>query len=235
VADGALVELAQSAAGGTADPWDVVRDGVGAAAVLLAVASLWRDVGAPVRWGLRALALALVLAAFTSCARALADEARAVRQLPVLADFRDASQIDRFRSSPWSSCAFVRPEGAGKSGALLLHLGPGPYPGLWLAYFPRDWSGWSEFSFDCTNPSATPLDVTVRIEDSRHTGNFEDRFNGKFVLVPGRNHVRIPLAEVRSAPRGRELELGEVAAVGVFAMDLTAPRELIFHEFRVGK
>jgi hypothetical protein len=234
VADGALVELAQAAAGGVADPWDVVRDGAGAAAAVLAAASSWRGTGALVRWGLRAAALALVVAAFTPSARAIADEVRARRQFPVLADFSGPSELDRFDWSPWSTGVFLPPGGGGTRGALLLHLRPGPYPGLWLEFFPRDWRGRRDLSFDCTNPSATPLRVTVRIEDLEHTQEYDDRFNGKFLLVPGRNHVRIPLAEVRSAPRGRELHLAKVAGVGVFATDLAEPRDLIFHEFRLG-
>ena len=72
VVDGAAVELLQAALGGAADPWDVVRDGVGAAAVVLAAASSGRGSGAPLRWGLRAAALGGVLAAFAPSAKVTA-------------------------------------------------------------------------------------------------------------------------------------------------------------------
>jgi hypothetical protein len=233
VALGAGVEIAQAAIGGDADPWDLARDGLGAASAVLALASAWRAIGAPARWGLRAAALAGVLAGLVPTASALADEMRAVRQFPVLADFSAKKDLDRFGWSPWSTGEFEPPGAGDARGALRLDLTPGAYPGLWLEFFPRDWRGRQDLSFDCTNPAPTPFRVTVRIDDLDHGQDYHDRFNRAIVLAPGRNTVRIPLADVESAPRGRRLDLSKVRSVGIFAVGLRERRTLRFHEFRL--
>jgi len=230
---GIAVEIAQLVLGGDADIWDVGRDIAGAGGMVLVLGSLQRRTGAAWRSGLRLAALAGLLITLIPSARAIVDEVRAARQFPVLADFCASSDLDRFTWSAWSVGTFEHAVTPQACGALRLALKPGEYPGLCLAFFPRDWRGWRELSFTCVNPSATLLQVSVRIDDLWHNDEYQDRFNKTVLLTPGRNDVRILLADVESAPVGRKLDLGHVGSVMVFAVDLPDARSLIFREFRL--
>ena len=112
-------------------------------------------------------------------------------------------------------------------------MSPGSAPGLRLAYFPRDWRGFSSLAFACHNPSSRPLKLTVRIDDRLHDETYEDRFNLDLELAPGETRVQIPLADVARAPRGRSMDLENVRSVVVFRYRLEEPRELFLTDFRL--
>jgi len=233
---GVAVELIQAMWGGDADPWDVVRDAVGAVTALLVIASAGRDLRLLRRWALRFAAMAVVAPFLVPTVAALVDEARARRQFPILADFRAPSELGRFAWSSWSSAVLERADGSGGgTPALHLSLSPGKYPGLTFKFFPRDWRGWREFVVVCTNPGAAPFPITIRIDDIAHNHDYSDRYNRTFGLTPGRNEIRIPLSDVQSAPRDRKLDLARVSSVILFAYELREPRTLLIHEFRLAR
>jgi hypothetical protein len=226
---GALVELLQLVSGGEFSAGDVLRDAGGASAVLLALAASWAGWRRRHRLLLGAAAL-LVLIAFASPALgALVDEARARRQFPVLVDFSRAGDMDRFEWETEAPATFVAGDGASghEARGARVALSPGRYPGFKLRYFPRDWRGFTSFVFSCTNLSNQPLPIAIRIDDTRHNERYRDRFNGSYVLGPGNNEIRVPLAEVEQAPRGRKLDLSQVRSVIFFSYQLKAPRVII--------
>jgi hypothetical protein len=234
LAVGIGIELAQAATVGSADPWDVVRDagGIAVAALLMGAQSL--DVRSRTRWLLRSVALVVVLASFVPTLAALADETRARRSFPILADFGASSELTRFTWSQWSSANLVAADGPdARRRVLRLALSPGKYPGLSFEFFPRDWRAWRAFVLVCTNPGAEPLPLTIRIDDLAHNHEYADRYNGAFWLAPGRNEIRIPLSDVASAPRSRRLNLAQVKSVVLFAHNLEKPHELLVQELRL--
>ena len=80
-------------------------------------------------------------------------------------------------------------------------------------------------------PDPAPLEITIRIDDRAHNGEYQDRYNQSFRLVPGPNRIRIPLARVRSAPRDRALDLQAIARVFLFAAGLRETRTLLIGRF----
>ena len=122
---------------GSADPWDAVRDGGGIVIAGLWAASQWREVRPTTRWLLRSAALAITLGCLLPTLGALADEARARRQFPVLADFGARAELTRRTWSAWSS-AVLEPADRRDGSAQVLHLflSPGTYPGPGLRVLP---------------------------------------------------------------------------------------------------
>lgn len=231
---GVAVELLQAVAGGDVSLPDVARDAGGAAAAVLVAASFWPGVQPARRWALR-LAAAVTVAAFTQpTIEALLEERRARAQFPVLADFSHPGEMGRFK---WSAQTIAVPvagdAGGGAGRGVRLLLSPGRYPGFTLAHFPRDWRAYRDLVLTCTNPSPEPLPVTIRIDDRRGDRGYEDRFNGRYVLQPGRNVVRVSLAEVAAAPRRRRLNLARIRQVVVFTVNLPEPRELLLESLRL--
>ena len=234
IALGGAVELLQAARGGTADVGDVLRDAAGAATTALIAASLGHGHRLSARWLPRMIAVTIVGVSLVPLSVALVDETRARRQFPILADFSTRSEMDRFS---WSRLAIVSREravGPDKSRHVMrLTLLPGRYPGFSLKFFPRDWRGWREFVLVCSNLGRGPIPLTVRIDDLAHNHDYYDRFNRTFSLQPGRNEVRIPLADVQSAPRGRSLDLGQIQTVIAFSANLSEPGNLLLYELRL--
>ncbi len=231
---GVGIELIQWLVGGSADPWDVARDGGGIVIAGLWAASRWREVRVAARRLLQGAALALAVAFLLPTLDALLDEAYARHQFPVLADFSTRAELTRF---DWSaqSRAVLEPADRADSGHRVLHLflSPGTYPGLTFEFFPRDWRGWSHFVLVCTNPGGAPFPLTIRINDLKHNQEYTDRYNGTFMLAPGVSEIRVPLADVEAAPRTRKLDLGNVALVVAFSYNLREPRELLIRQIRL--
>jgi hypothetical protein len=232
---GILVEVLQGLTGGDMDAGDVVRDLAGASATMLVVGSWWPDARRWTRWALRSGALVLAIGFTAPTAGALADEARARREFPVLADFSHADELQRFEWSEWTTASLVQADegDTGRRPALGVSLSPGLFPGFTLKYFPRDWRGYRSFVLSYANPSSTSYEVNVRIDDMRHNNEHTDRFNGTYQIAPGRHEIRIPLADVESAPRGRRLDLANVRTVVVFAYKLDTTREIVVESVRL--
>jgi hypothetical protein len=232
---GMLVEGLQGIAGGDMDAGDVVRDLAGATVTLLAAASCRPDVRPSSRWALRFGALVLALGFAAPTVGALADEARARRRFPVLADFSRADELERFEWSALTTASRVQTNdgGAGRRPALRVSLAPGQFPGFALIYFPRDWRGFRSFVLSYANRSSASFELNVRIDDKRHNNEHTDRFNGRYQVAPGRHEIRIALADVESAPRGRKLDLGNVRTVIVFAYKPQTPREIVVESLRL--
>ncbi len=93
---GVGIELIQWLVGGSADPWDVARDGGGIVIAGLWAASRWREVRVAARRLLQGAALALAVAFLLPTLGALLDEAYARHQFPVLADFSTRAELTRF-------------------------------------------------------------------------------------------------------------------------------------------
>jgi hypothetical protein len=91
------------------------------------------------------------------------------------------------------------------------------YPGVTLLDFHGDWSGYDALELDLYLEDEQDVELALRIDDAQHDQRYRDRFNRRIPLRPGPNHVRIPVAEIRSAPEGREMDLGAIESVTLFA------------------
>ena len=61
---------------------------------------------------------------------------------------------------------------------------------------------------------------TIRVHDDKHNQDFSDRFNVKLQMRPGMNRVEIPLSQIVSGPDSRQLDLANIAGIGVFVSKL---------------
>lgn len=227
---GLVVELLQAAGGGFVDPGDLARNcGGGVAGLLLARAGFgeWRTRS---RWLLRAGALLLLGALLWPTWAAWQEERQARAQFPVLADFSSPRQLSRFE---WEGGAAGR-WGRDQRGPFLeATLPPGDYPGLTLAYFPRDWQGYLALVIEVENPQPQPLLLNLRMDDRKVRLKYADRFNSVRLLAPGPNRIEIPLALVESAPVRRKFDLGNVRYLCLFLSAPSVSEKLILRSIRL--
>jgi hypothetical protein len=70
------------------------------------------------------------------------------------------------------------------------------------------------------------------IDLDRWIGNL---FNGRYLIAPGWNDLRIPIAEIRAAPTERALDLANLSQMVIFTVDLAHPRRLYLDRVRLSR
>lgn len=160
-------------------------------------------------------------------ARALVDEQLAARQFPLLADFE--TPFERYR---WLDTDQLREETEkvrhGRK-AVRVQLSTAKYSGIALFHFPPDWRGYQALHYSVYNPYPSDLVLNCRIHDALHRKNgmiFADRFNQQLTLHEGWNDVVVSLEKVRTAPRGRTMDMARIEGFGLFVVQQEKPLEL---------
>ena len=175
--------------------------------------------------GRQSIAFAIALAAFTTLAWQPLQAARAYAMraaaFPTLAE-GGAQPDDAFLAGRNARvergtlpAKWARP---GDGASLHVQFDRAMYPGIDLFEPSPDWRGFSDMAIDITNPGASTLNFTLRINDQAHDQSFDDRLNLPIAIPPGvRTTVRVALTAVESAPRGRHMDLSRIASVMLFS------------------
>ncbi len=95
------------------------------------------------------------------------------------------------------------------------------YPGIAFNRFNPDWSIYSSLCFDAFNPEEKALNLVVRIDD-RKNPDYPDRYNTAIILVPGANHVSLPLNGLITSGTKKRLNMARIEGVILF---LSNPKE----------
>ncbi|MBN1417937.1 MAG: hypothetical protein JXP34_04130 [Planctomycetes bacterium] len=226
---GGAIEIVQGFVGRDAELGDLLLDLAGAG-ICVCLFGLLEAARIRTRIALGSLALAIAVAALAPLAACLAGEAHARAMFPVLSSFESAWDL-RAWAGLASRMEIVR---RGASGAALrVTFLPAPYPSISLRFFPRDWRGYRALAFTIEIDRPPPAPIWIRINDIAHDESYDDRFNRRLRLQPGRNDIEIPLAEIESAPRRRKLDLASVRSATIFADDLGEPYRLTISGVRL--
>jgi len=157
----------------------------------------------------------------------LYDQYKIHQQVPVLADFENAYEIHRWKTSrPYAISTEHSIQGEHSLKILLSKERPS---GVEYAEFYRDWSTYSEFQLSLYNPQENTLAVTIKITDVEHDQGsqpYSDRFNYHITLKQGWNKITIPLSAISSAPKNRLLDLSSISRLQIFSGQLKQPRLL---------
>jgi hypothetical protein len=137
----------------------------------------------------------------------------------VLNDFESDSDLDRI---DWNcrTLFFLSEEhvSAGRH-SLGMKLFPAAYPGLSLKLAESNWSAYDLIALDIDNPQEEMLDIVVRIDDRPDYPDYEDRYNVRYTLLPGSNHLRIPLNSLCTSGTARPLNLRSISQFMFFMVD----------------
>jgi hypothetical protein len=222
---GVATEILQIPTGRDATVEDAVHDLLGSLAFLAAFALFDARVrtlsqGPAMRLIAAVIAVASLSIIAAPATRAAIKYQQREQRFPVIADF--SQRYDRYfilqRSADFSPAklpaAWARSPG---ESALRVRLLEGPYPGLDFIELQPDWSEYSTLVVDLTNPTPLTLRLVLRVHDTRHTNQPEDRFNKRIELPAGsRTVIRIPLREIAAGPQARRLDLHQIAGLILF-------------------
>lgn len=234
---GLLVEFIQLSSGRDVEPADFVRDLIGAA-VFLTFAALVDPAlrGHPrrhrqvIRAGAATVATLLLVLALGELALWSAAYVQRNQRFPDIAHF-DSRWSTRFVSVGRNDLRFVTPPGdwergaGGRVGSLTLY--PSRYTGFSIDEPYPHWSGYDALAIDLYSEAMDEFSITVRVHDAAHNQAYSDRFNAQFMIGPGSNRLRIPLAAIATAPRNRLMDMDNIAGISLFTVSPPAPLTLL--------
>jgi hypothetical protein len=210
---------------------DALRDLLGGGACLLVAAGfegVWRS---------GAARAALVLAGISVMGAILAplgplawSYSMRKASLPVIADYTSQWQQPLLRALRVDLASTVAPETfTGRSGETVarVRFRQAAWPGVDVVEPWPDWRGYSSLRFQVYAEQPAPRQLVLRIDDEQHDGTHRDRFNRSFDIHAGVNDIVVPLADIRRAPKGRELDLSRVDRVLLFSRRPEAAYELL--------
>jgi hypothetical protein len=224
---GVSIEFMQHGTARTPDIGDVLRDLTGSLIILVFGSASPELRPVSLRVSLRVAVLMLLLVQLWPVTTSLIDEAIARHQFPLLSDFETPFEIDRWTGSARLSVETM--PSIAQTRLLKLSLTTDQYSGAALKYFDGDWTSASRLKFSLYNPDENPLQITCRIHDLQHTDGheeYDDRFNRKYLLMHGWNHIEIDLDEVKRSPAHRSMDMSRIRGFGLFVTSLPAPRIL---------
>ncbi len=118
-------------------------------------------------------------------------------------------------------------DGMGDDMAARITFKPGEYPGLEIIEPYPDWRGYGYFQFEVFSELDSLVNLALVIKDTHHNNEYYDRFNRRLVIKPGLNKIKIPLDEVKNAPRNRQTDMKNIASVLIFMYNIS--REYVLY------
>jgi VanZ family protein len=228
VAGGFLTEAIQKPLRRDASWEDVIADSLGVLLALALCALIDRKpvFSRPVRLlslGVALICLAIYFAPLVRMTRAYVHRAG---QFPVLANFHE--EIETF----WIVGYGINREVI--DGALDVEFSADIFPGVSFHEPEPDWRAYRTLVIEVENRDADPLMLVVRVNDFGRGRYFHDRFNRRFDLAgQERRTIRIPLDDIRKAPRGRLMNMAQITDITLFRGDRMGSRHLRIHTLRL--
>lgn len=115
-------------------------------------------------------------------------------------------------------------------------LESGSWPGLIFHDLWPDWRDYSYLIVELATDDENSLEIHIRVHDENHSrGNqpYDDRFNMTYNLKYGTRVIRIPLDEIRDAPRDRQMDLSRIHGIVIFATRAETGRKFDLIELRL--
>jgi len=240
VAAGVLAEGIQALGPGEPGIGDVLRDALGATAFLLGASAfghgrMYGSIRLPRRVVLL-LAGLLLIPAFIPLAGSTVAVIRTNMVFPRLCDFDHSWETKYVVAQEAELSRETPPEGwghdpANRAGHLSFHKGA--YPGIAIRILHSDWTGYRALVFEAYSELPAPVELVLTVHESGHGLEYHDRFNRALVIKPGANRISVLLEDMRSAPRGREMDMSRLGGLVLFADHPPAPFDLYLDAFHL--
>jgi hypothetical protein len=155
------------------------------------------------------LLIAVCLSTLVSCSSGPADEL-------ILFDFEADAELDKINWKCFTLFSLSYEHVTHGQNSLRMELYPSNWPGWTPKIEVKDWHRYKAIAFDIFNPEEKVLAVAVRIDDKVDYPDYTDRYNKRFNLKPGMNHMHIPLDALATSGTNRALDLKKIYRFFVF-------------------
>lgn len=240
---GLATEIGQIIGPRDASLGDMLNNALGAGAFLLFAATLDQSLRDRLinrrlvsRNTVRVLALLLLAFAYLPFTILVLAHSRRQAQFPMISDFE--SFLDRrFAYGEDARLELVAPPPLWLSNTSCkvgkLTLLPGRISGLAIHYPFPVWTGYTFFAVEIYLEGSSGLTVNLRVDDTMHNFEHDDRFNRRIDLLPGLNRIQIPLSEIEFAPVSRRMEMNSIANIILFVSEIEAPAVIFVDDVRL--
>lgn len=165
------------------------------------------------------------------------DELKMRSELPQLANFEQASELNR-----WSTF-FARMSISDEYVKLGEHslkftLIPHRYSDITMDSFVGNWENFEKINFDLYNPQNQTVSMVVKIFDQQHPHNhyrFLDRFNQRITVNPGWNEFSFPITDIINAPENRINDIKNIRNFSLFTIDIKNRMTFYLDDLRLVK
>jgi hypothetical protein len=238
---GGLSEWLQVAAHRNRDPWDVLHNAFGAGAFLLFAATLdsrtivQSKAPSCIRTLFCGAALILLTLTFVPVAQVGYAYAQRAAAFPVLCDFKGTWER-RFLATNHAQLEFIpAPSANAKKTAPVWRISfePARFSGFKLLEPYPDWTGYQRLRLVLRSHMAHPIALVLRVHDRSHDERPADRFIRDLAILPGTNEFSVPLADIRQAPEGREMNMAAIARLNLYVVEPRGHLELDLLELRL--
>ncbi len=157
-------------------------------------------------------------------------------RFPSMLEFTSDRELDFVKASGSQLQVVPPPLGWKQSSEDLVGLimfYPMKYPGIRLEEPYPDWQGYTYLRFDMYSELSHSQPIGIRIDDTYRTEAFNNRFNRRIMILPGINHIQIPLEDIRQAPESREMDLSTIRRMLLFAVNPAKQFTLYFDNLRL--
>jgi len=219
---GLVSEYIQIAGPRDADPWDFVRDVAGAVSFLGLYMARDRRVLKKARIVVVAFASCVLIASLVPLAYWTTAHVFRNAALPVICDF-ESYWTSRFVGTRDAEFRIVDSPPAwniNDNRVVAIEYEPANFSEFVVREPYPDWRGYGKLLFDVFYEEDSTIHLTVRIEDSAHNGDYNDRFNRAYAVQPEPNRISIPLTEIEKAPATRDMAMCSIKAIRIFAVGL---------------
>jgi len=241
---GAIMELLQRFGAREPQIADLLRNAAGIVALLAVAASFDRDLLPTGSRGRAKKRIVLWAGAFVALGLAFVPVIVAVgalvardRAFPVVCGFDTVWERQLLRVSEDAEIAYRKPPDAWRRGrddlAGYVTFLAGRYPILTLNDPYPDWTGYDSLSFTVYSELSEPATVTLWVADDHHVAGDLGSFRRRLEIKPGENRFDVPLADIRTKARNRELDLTRIHKAAIYASKVEQPFSLFLDDFRL--
>jgi len=221
---GIAIELVQSILGRDAEILDIVRDVAGILVSLCGYAIVDPQLKLGTNQHITKFVLATAsfiigVLALTPAATLSFEYYARYRCFPVIMNF-DSDCGTYFVSTHHADLAKVTTPGGWRgqrsSHVAKITLHHAHFPGVEIVEPPPDWSHYRQLNIELFSEQLEPFLMVVRINDEKHNNELLDRFNRKIKVDPGDNKIQISLDQIKTAPKGREMNMHAIKGMIIF-------------------
>ena len=231
-----LSEVAQIPTARDASFSDILADWFGAAGFVAVAIVFSSSISVPKGRGryLLVLGIALIIWPLLPLAKVSAAYLERNQFLPALTSF-DSRFGDMLFRMQNAEIRKVR-RAIGNSHSAEISLQDNPWPGIIFHDLWPNWEPYLALVIQIENPEAESLPINIRVHDRAHRHSdqpYGDRFNRSIDLMPGTQTIRITLADIQSAPAGRQMRMTEIDGLVIFCTQKESGRRFVLHDIRL--
>jgi len=137
------------------------------------------------------------------------------RMIPVLADFENEWELERWESNGYSKLSRSDEFASNGNFSVKIVFDKSTYPGIHLNPFLKNWADYNYLSFYAFNPQDKNLKLYLRFDDSESI-DYPTRGKAAIELMPGLNKIKLPIDVIKKSPPNKMLNMQEIQQVIFF-------------------